>query len=120
MTQGRRSRYETPHGFGSYVCPLCVDTCEDSQARHGPLASQTHMLVTASYFLASAIIVIVAYFCLNRAWYIPHCCLCWPVGNIPTGQVIWVHSVCGRCVVILKAENTSGYCPGTASEDLIK
>ena len=78
-----------------------MDTCEGSQARHGPLAAfQTHMLVTVSYFLASAIIVIVAYFCLNRAWYIPHCCLCWPVGNITTGQVIWIYSVCGRCVVI--------------------
>ena len=67
MTQGRRSRHETPHRFGSYV-PSCMDTCEGSQARHGSLAaSQTHMLVTASYFLASAIIVIVAYFCLNRA-----------------------------------------------------
>ena len=96
------------------------------RGRHGPLASQTHMLVTASYFLASAIIVIVAYFC----WHIPH----WARARARTraraiaacagqsfrGRSIWVYSANGLCVVILKAENTSGYCPGTASEGPIK
>ena len=67
MTQGRRSRYEAPHGFGSMSLNVWT-RARAVKPGMGLAASQTHMLVTVSYFLASAIIVIVAYFCLNRAW----------------------------------------------------
>ena len=41
---------------GSAPMSLMCGHLRGSQARHGPLASPTHMLVTACYILASAII----------------------------------------------------------------